>query len=85
MSTYKLYYFDSRGTGEPARLIFAQAGVKYEDIRITHEEWGTSDHKHCKQSKMSARIARLIIVYTYVIEKARHLDSCQSWKLTAQR
>ena len=62
MSTYKLYYFDSRGTGEPARLIFAQAGVKYEDIRITHEQWGTSAHKHCKQSKMPSRLTRFMIV-----------------------
>ena len=61
MSTYKLYYFDSRGTAEPARLIFAQAGVKYEDIRVTREQWGTSDHKHCKQSKMPSRLTRFMI------------------------
>ena len=62
MSTYKLYYFDFRNTGELARLIFAQAGMKYEDIRITREEWGTSDHKHCKQSKMPSRLTRFMIV-----------------------
>ena len=39
MSTYKFYYFNSRAAGEPIRIIFAQAGVKYEDIRVNNEQW----------------------------------------------
>ncbi|KAK3749224.1 hypothetical protein QZH41_009337, partial [Actinostola sp. cb2023] len=39
MPEFKLHYFNSRGRAEPARLCFAAAGVKYEDIRYTHEEW----------------------------------------------
>ena len=39
MSTYKLYYFNGRGRGEVARLIFAAAGEKFEDIRYEHNEW----------------------------------------------
>ena len=39
MPTYKLYYFNSRGNAEVIRLVFAQAGVKYEDIRLTREQW----------------------------------------------
>ena len=46
MSTYKLYYFDLRAAAEPIRIIFAQAGVKYEDIRYSHEQWPNE-----KQSK----------------------------------
>jgi glutathione S-transferase len=41
MSTYKLYYFNGRGRAEIARLIFAAAGQKYEDIRWEHSEWPT--------------------------------------------
>ena len=34
MAEYKLYYFNSRGLAEPIRIIFAYAGVKYEDNRF---------------------------------------------------
>ena len=50
MSTsYELYYFNYRGFAEPIpwiRIIFAQAGVEYRDIRT--EQW----EKECKESKM---------------------------------
>ncbi|GMT23431.1 hypothetical protein PFISCL1PPCAC_14728, partial [Pristionchus fissidentatus] len=39
MVHYKLYYFPSRSVAEPVRQMFAYAGVEYEDIRITKEEW----------------------------------------------
>ena len=59
MSTYKFYYFDSRGTGEPIRIIFAQAGVKYEDIRYSHEQWPNE-----KQSKIrQCRSVIMIVCY----------------------
>ena len=35
----KLTYFNGKGRAEPARLILAQAGVEYEDIRIEFNEW----------------------------------------------
>jgi glutathione S-transferase len=34
---YKLNYFNGRGRGEPARLLFAYADVKYEDHRVEDE------------------------------------------------
>ena len=48
MSTYKLTYFDIRGKAEIIRLIFAQTGVKYEDIRVGQNEW----RDHLKQSTL---------------------------------
>jgi len=36
---YKLIYFNGRGRAEPARLIFAYAGVDYNDHRIEGAEW----------------------------------------------
>ena len=46
MSTYKLTYFPVRARAELARFVFAQAGVKYEDVRIPQEKW--AELKPCK-------------------------------------
>ena len=39
MTKYTLIYFNMRGRAEVTRLLFAQAGVEYEDKRVTPEEW----------------------------------------------
>ena len=39
MSLYKLWYFNARGQSEVIRLIFAAAGVRYEDFRFEHVDW----------------------------------------------
>jgi len=40
MPSYKLTYFSVEARGELIRLIFAQAGVKYEDVRISFSDFG---------------------------------------------
>ena len=40
MPSYKLTYFNARGRAELARFVFAQAGIEYEDVRLTGEEFG---------------------------------------------
>ena len=37
--TMKLTYFNARGRAEMARLLLANAGVKYEDVRVEGESW----------------------------------------------
>ena len=39
MPKYQLIYFNARGRAEIPRLLFAEAGVEYEDTRIELEEW----------------------------------------------
>jgi len=39
MPTYKVIYFNSRGRAETLRLIFASAGVEYEDVRFEKDQW----------------------------------------------
>ncbi len=38
MVHYKLTYFDIMGLAEPIRLMFAQAGVEYENVMIPDED-----------------------------------------------
>jgi len=37
--SYKLTYFSGRGRAELSRMIFAQAGVQYEDVRLERADW----------------------------------------------
>ena len=39
MPEYKLYYFEGRGRAELARQIFAAAGQKYENNRLSIEKF----------------------------------------------
>jgi len=40
MPTYKLTYFNGKGRAETTRLVFAAAGIKYEDKRVEKADWG---------------------------------------------
>ena len=50
MPTYKLTYFDVRSHAEPIRMIFALAGVQYEDIRLCDDEWDDLKASKCKRT-----------------------------------
>jgi hypothetical protein len=39
MSKFQLYYFDIKGAAEIVRLSFVLAGIEFEDIRLTREEF----------------------------------------------
>jgi hypothetical protein len=39
MPTYKFIYFNGRARGEVIRVLFAVAGVKYEDKRVEQADW----------------------------------------------
>ncbi|KAK0182027.1 hypothetical protein PV327_000199 [Microctonus hyperodae] len=39
MTTYKLTYFNITGLGEPIRYLLSYGGIKFEDQRVSFEEW----------------------------------------------
>ena len=39
MPSYKIYYFDSAGLGEILRLMLADQGIDFEDVRFNQEDW----------------------------------------------
>lgn len=53
MSTYKLTYFNAKGAAEVCRFIFAQAEVKYEDVRL---EWGGEEWAKLKPSTPTGKL-----------------------------
>ncbi len=39
MPQYKYIYFNIKGRGNLVRLVFAAAGIPYEDVRVDFFEW----------------------------------------------
>ena len=39
---YKLTYFNGRGRAELCRLVFAAAGIQYEEVNVSREDWKKS-------------------------------------------
>lgn len=39
MSSYKVFYYNYRGAGEPVRFLLSFANVDFEDVRFEDEEW----------------------------------------------
>lgn len=52
MTTYKLTYFPARARAELIRLIFAQAGVEYENVRLPYYPYGSEEWAAKKESEL---------------------------------
>ncbi len=51
MVHYKLIYFNAKGRAEISRMLFAQAGVEYEDKRLSGEEFQALKPSKCNAVK----------------------------------
>ena len=63
MPKYKLTYFPLRGRAESIRIVFAVAGVEFEDNRIDPKEWFT-ELKHGEYCKYDV----VLIVATLCVD-----------------
>ena len=64
MTSYKLYYFNLKGRAEVIRIMFAYAGVEFQDIRIPFIEW--PNKKDSEYSSMRSSSAKFVIVSTSI-------------------
>ncbi|CAI9723160.1 S-crystallin 3-like [Octopus vulgaris] len=57
MPSYTLHYFNHRGRAEICRMLFAAAGVQYNDRRIEYSEWNNMRSRfHGKNNMDMARV-----------------------------
>jgi len=62
MAQYKLTYFQLRGKAEAIRMTFSVAGVEFEDVRVSIDEW-VSKLKHCEYIALYWLILHNSVVY----------------------
>lgn len=68
MATYKLTYFPCRGRGELIRLIFAQAEVEYENVRLPYYPFGSAEWAALKKSKRFSIPFKYVCICIYRLE-----------------
>ena len=69
MSTphYKLTYFNLRARAELSRLVFAAAGVQYEDVRIDQSNWPALKPRRLRRLHNSWHNSRITSLLQYVM------------------
>ena len=72
MAEYKLTYFPLRAKAESVRLAFTAAGVKFEDVRVSKEEWqalkgSTFTLEFITPAQLSRQIS-LVVIYPFVLQ-----------------
>lgn len=74
MPKYVYHYFDIRGRGEPGRMLFAMAGIPFQDQRIPQSDWPQFKAKTPSGSLPYLEIDGTIMTQSLVI--FRHLARC---------
>ena len=94
MTKYVYHYFNVRGRGELARLVFAAGGVEYNDNRVPNEAWEENDcnndivkgTKGAQNIDFSKQIRKLVLSFIKLhhVEHYRMLNLMVSKSLVQQ-
>lgn len=76
MAQYKLTYFQLRGKAEAIRMTFSVAGVEFEDVRVSIDDW-VSKLKHCEYTALYWLILHNPIVFADLNSEEFSLGSDQ--------
>ena len=87
MSTYKLTYFPVRARAEVIRFVFAQAEVKYEDVRIKKETWPELKPRKLEVMHVARDSSGIHCYFVFaVLPVQTHLwDICLFWRSTEKQ
>jgi len=72
-NTYKLTYFDGRGVAEVSRLVFAAAGVPFEDHRIPLDD-DRKFWKTVKDTYMFQKLPELSVNETFKLPQSKTIE-----------
>ena len=73
MAEYKLSYFPVRAKAESVRLALSAAGVKFEDVRVSMEEWqalkGSTFTFEFSTPAQLSRLISLVVIYPCALKR----------------
>ena len=62
MPAYRLIYFETRGAAEVSRMVFKVAGIEFEDVRYSQENWPSKKPGMCI----------ICVAYVFLFQYMRH-------------
>lgn len=80
--TFKLVYFNVKAMAEAIRFLLAYGNQKYEDVRVTDEEWAAL--KPSKHQKYLILRNRVLMAYDFFFIKRQYLFTTKTFIITTK-